>query len=384
MLNEPSQKPLRKRMIIVIVSLMIFFGAIFGFGLARSILIKRAFAAFTPPPSVISTDVARADNWQPTLTAPGSVVAINGVQVNPEIPGTVVKIYFESGQLVKAGQPLVQLDDSADVQDLKNFQAQLKLANITYQRQSKLYITRSAPAAELDSARASMDETRALMQKTQVLIDKKLIKAPFDGKLGIRQVNLGQYVAAGTALVSLQSMDPLYVQFSLPEQDLKSLSVGQPITLTVEAHGTQQFNGKINAINAQVDTETRNILVQGVVPNPQHLLYPGMYANVVVLLPQKTQVITVPQTAVTYNLFGDSVFIVRQDGTDKQGKPILRAFLTYVTTGDRRDNQVAILTGVKAGDVVVTSGQLKLQDKGTVAINNTTTTNDSKPVTTLH
>lgn len=383
--NKPTQKILSKPMIFMIIGLVIVFGAIFGWGFIRGLFMKQFFAHFTPPPATISTIKARAEVWQPNLTAPGTLVAINGVQVSSEVSGMVVKILFDSGQRVKAGQPLVQLDTDDDLQDLKNYEAQLRLAKISYERQSKLYKTGSAAAAALDEARATLQQTEALTGKTRVMIEKKTIRAPFDGKIGIRQVNLGQYLNAGTSIASLQALDPLYAQFSLPEQDLRFLTLGQSVQAQVESQGTATFPGKITAINSEVNNTTRNILIQATIPNPQNLLYPGMYAQVQVQLPQQNEIITLPQTAITYNLYGDTVFVVKPDGKkDKAGNPVLRAHLTYVTTGERRGNEVAILKGLQVGDEVVTSGQLKLQDGTAVTINNSVDVNTSTRATSQH
>lgn len=354
---------LSRNLIIMIIALVIVFGGIFGWGMVRSIFMQRYFANFQPPPVTISTTKAKTAVWQPFINAVGSVVAINGVQVTSEVPGMVVKINFQSGQLVKQGDSLVQLDIDEDLQDLKNFQAQLALAQITFRRQSILYKGRNVAKADLDQARATLEQAEANVGKTQVLIEKKNIKAPFSGKLGIRMVNLGQFIQAGTGVVSLQSTDPLYVQFTLPEQYLNSLRVGQLIELTVESQGNKIFSGKIDALNAEVSTDTRNILVQATVPNPQYLLYPGMFANVNVILPQQQNVVTVPQTAVIYNLYGDAVYVV------KSGK----AYIRYVTLGERRNNEVAVLKGLQAGEEVVTAGQLKLSDGVAVVVNNSIT-----------
>lgn len=379
-MEDAKRKSLIKPLIAMIIFLILVFGGIFGFGLMRSIFTQRYFANFQPPPPVISTTQALAKTWQPTIQAVGSLVAINGVQVTPEIPGMVVKIYFQSGQLVQQNQPLIKLDDSTDQQDLKSFQAQLTLGQISYHRQSILYKTGSAAAAALDQARATLQENEANVKRTEVIIDKKTIKAPFTGKIGIRQVNLGEYVAAGTPLVSLQSLDPLYVNFSLPEQYLKILTLNQSLQITVAAHGNQIFTGKITAINSQVDAQNRNILVQGTIPNAQYLLYPGMFTNVNVVLPQQQNVITVPQTAITYSLYGDSIYVVKEAGKDKNGKPILKAQIKYITIGDRQGNEVAITKGIAAGENVVTSGQVKLHDGSVVIINNTNNL-QSAPVT---
>lgn len=365
-----NNKPLLKRMIIMAVALIIFFGAIFGFGLVRSIMMQRFIANFKIPPVSVTTAKVQSLVWEPMLSATGSLVAINGVQVTSEVSGLVEKILFDSGSLVRKGDLLIQLDDAEDLQDLKNFQAKLNLADINYERQRKLYKTGSTAASALDEALATLQQSQAAVGKTEVLIEKKAIRAPFDGKIGIRQVNLGQFVNPGSALVSLQALNPLYVHFYLPEQDLKSLYLNQRVLIKVEGQPEKTFEGKITALNSEVNAQTRNLLVQATIPNPQLLLYPGMFAEVSVVLPQKSQVLTVPQTAVAYNLFGDSIFVVKKDGKDRKGNPATTVNLVYVTVGERRGNQVAILKGVKAGDEVVTSGQLKLQDGSSIAINN--------------
>lgn len=370
MTNNNKKKHLTSRMIIMIIALVIIFGGIFGFGVVRSIFMKKYFASFSPPPATISTAKARTIAWRPAINAVGSIVAINGAEIEPKVSGKVVKIGFESGQMVKAGDFIIQLDDDEEKADLENLTAQLKLAEITFRRQSILFKQQAVAAAGLDEARASLQQLRAQVAKAQELVVNKRITAPFAGRLGIRQVNLGQFLAAGTAIVSLQSMDPLYVNFSLPQQYLPDLYVGQDVQLQTDAFGAELFPGKINALNAEVNVNTRNILVQATIPNPKLKLYPGMFTNVNVLAKAPQQVIVVPQTSVTYNLYGNSVFVVKAESKDKEGKPILKAFAQYVTTGDNVGNEVIITKGLQAGDEVVTSGQLKLTDGAQVIINN--------------
>ncbi len=369
--TAPSPKPqLAKYMRRMIIILLIVFGTLLLFNVARHYFMQRFFAHFALPTVTISTTRATTDTWTPTIDAVGSVTAIDGVQVSPQVAGMITRIYFNSGQLVKKDDPLVQLDDRTDQQDLKNFKAQLDLAQISYDRQVSLVKTRSSSQASLDEATAQLQEAQAAYTKTQVLIDEKLIKAPFSGKIGIGNVNLGQYVSPGANLVNLQSLNPLHVQFSLPEQHFKSLYVNQPIQFSVDNYPGELFDGKITAIDAAINTDTRNILVEAVTPNDKLRLYPGMYANVHVLLPTQEHVVTVPQTAVSFSLFGDSVFVVTKSGEDKEGKPTYKAHRRYVLTGDRRGDQVAILKGIQASEEVVNSGQLKLEDGVDVMINN--------------
>lgn len=366
-----SRSPLAKRMIIMIIILVILFGGIFAFNIIRSVLTKKFFAEFKFPPVTVSSAKATLQTWQPFISSVGTLVAVNGVNVTTQVPGQVVSINFVSGQYVRAGEPIIKLDDRLDQQDLINFQSQLALAKTNYQRQLDLLKTKSTSQSNVDSAYATLQQTQAQVAKILVYIDQKNIKAPFDGRIGIRQVNLGQYISPGTPLVSLQSLNPLYVQFALPEQHFKSLYVAQPIEMTVITYGSEIFKGKINAIDATISSQTRNILVQAVVPNEKYRLFPGMSAAIRVLLPTQVNVVTVPQTAVDFSLFGDSIFVITPAGKDKEGVPLYKVHRQFVTTGERRDNEVAITTGLKAGQEVVSSGQLKLDEGTIVKINNT-------------
>lgn len=372
-----NKSPLAKRMIITAIILIVFFGLIFGFDGLRHYMMKKFFASYQPPPVTISSSKAKAEIWQPSIRAVGSLVAINGVNVTSQVAGQVIAIYFQSGQFVKMGQLIIKLDDRTDLEDLQNYQAQLKLDQLDFNRQNQLIKSKSVSQQAFDQAQAKLQQSTALVAKTQVLISQKTITAPFDGKIGIRMVNLGQYISPGTPLVNLQSFNPLYVQFSLPQQNLSQLFQGQMLRLKVDAYKGETFFGKVTAINSEVSNLTRNILVQGTIPNIDNRLYPGMFANVHVLLPKQENVVTVPQTAVTFNLFGDSVYVIRHEGSDKSGKPILRVHLQYVKTGERRNNAVAILSGIKTGDDVVTSGQLKLEDGTQVEINNSVNLNNA-------
>ncbi len=371
MTEQPPEKSLlRKRMITMLIIVIVLFGSIFLINGLRKFFMNRFFAHFSLGAVTISTTTAKQENWVPTINAIGSLVAINGVQVSPEVPGMVTEIFFQSGQVVKAGEKLVQLDDRVDQQDLVNFNSQLTLAQMNYDRQLQLLKTKSTSQASVDSANAELQQAQAGVNKTKILISEKLITAPFAGKIGIREVNLGQYVSPGTALVNLQSLNPLHVQFSLPEQNFKLLSYGQPIAMEVSNYPSEKFQGKITAIDAQVDPITRNILIEATVPNDNFKLYPGMFANVQVLLPTQYKVVTVPQTAVSISLYGSTVYVVEQKDKDENDHPIYKVRQQYVTIGDRRGNEIAILEGLKPGEQVVNSGQLKLDNGTEVKINN--------------
>jgi membrane fusion protein (multidrug efflux system) len=375
-----SKSPLAKRMIIMIMIVGILFGLIIAYNILRAIIMAHFFEQFKSPTLTISSAKATAKTWQPMINAVGTLVAVNGVDVTSQVSGQVVSIFFESGQFVKAGQPLIKLDDRTDQQDLKNFEASLKLSQINYQRQIDLLKTKSTAQSSVDQASAQLQEDQAQAQKTMILIDQKLIKAPFDGKIGIRQVNLGQYISPGTALVNLQSLNPLYAQFSLPEQYFKALYVNQPIEMTVTTYGDKIFTGKIRSIDSEINSQTRNLTIQAVIPNDQLQLYPGMSANINVLQPQQLNVITVPQTAIDFSLYGDSVFIlVKDDKTKDKDGPVYVVHRRYVTTGERRDNEIEVTKGLKPGEEVVTSGQLKLDDGTHVKINNSVNINSLSP-----
>jgi len=361
---------MKKRMIIMIIALFIVFGGIFGWDALRSYFMHQFFANFQLPPVTISSTKAKAQTWQPFLSTIGTLEAVNGVDISPEVSGTIEAIYFTSGEIIQKGDPIIKIDDRIELADLENNQAELKLAKLDYQRTKNLYEKKAVSKAKLDQSQAQLTQAQAAVDKSNALVQEKNITAPFTGKLGIRQVNLGQYLSPGATIVTLQALTPIFINFSLPEQDLRSLHVEQTIEIKVDTYPDKIFHGKITAINAKVDIHTHNILVQATLPNKNQLLYPGQFVNVKVLLPIKKNVITVPQTAVAYNLFGNSVFVIHQYGKDKNGKPILKVTRVYVTTGMQKSGQVAILTGIKAGDEVVTSGQLKLENNTRVVINN--------------
>ena len=358
-----------KRIIIVIVALGILFGLIFGFHVVRTIFIKKYVGQMLTQAPTISTTIAKQQTWNPTLPAVGNLTAVNGVDVNSQVPGQVIKIAFQSGQDVKKGDLLIQLDDSLDQQNLITQQAQLKFAEEDYNRKKTLAARKVIAQSDLDQSATNLKQAQAAVASAQLNIEFKKIKAPFDGRLGINQVNLGQYISPGQALVPLQQLDPLYVDFSLPEQQLKFLALDQLVEVSIDAYPNQKFTGKITAINAKSDPNTHTISVRATVPNPKIQLYPGIFAQVNVVLPTEQAVVTVPQTAISYSLHGDSVFVVVK-GKDEHGKPIQKVEQRFVTVGERRGDVAAILSGLQNGEEVVNSGQLKLQPGMTVNVNN--------------
>lgn len=362
-----------KRMIIMLISAFIVFGGVFGWKAVQSYFIGQYFAHYTPPPETVSASSARTETWQPTLSAVGNITAVNGVELSPEVPGVIERFAFESGQVVKKGDLLIQLDDSGDKADLAGLKAQLELARINYARQQTLRKQKLGSPSDLDTARTLLRQAEANVVSKETVIAKKAIRAPFAGRLGIRKVNLGQYVAPGTPLVSLQSVDPVYVDFALPEQHIHEVHAGQTVRVSVDAFPGEVFTGKITAVDAEVDPRTRNLSLQATLDNPQQRLQPGMFAAVKVLLPAQEQVVTLPRTAISYSLYGKSVYVIEERPAkkdDKNDAPVLVARQRFVETGQERGKEVAIVRGVKAGERVVTAGQLKLHDGAHVRIDN--------------
>ncbi|HTT56502.1 MAG TPA: efflux RND transporter periplasmic adaptor subunit [Opitutaceae bacterium] len=342
-----------------------------------SAMIAAGKAAKQPPVAVASTTAA-AQVWQRQFHAVGSVVAVKGVTVSNELAGTIRKIAFESGDRVKQGDLLVQLDIAPDEAQLRGLKAQAELSKLNLDRAQDLRRNNTNAQADLDAAQAQYDQAVAAVDALAATIAKKVITAPFDGRLGIRQVDLGQYLAAGTPIVSLQALNPVYVDFSLPQQDVVELQIGQTVQVRVDAYDGENFPGTVTAINSKVDDATRNIEVQATLPNPQERLKPGMFASVDVVLPQKDRFVTLPQAAVVYNPYGDAVYVIEKPGADAgAAADALVARQRFVQLGETRGDQVAVLKGINPGDQVVTAGQLKLRNGAAVQINNSAQPGDN-------
>jgi membrane fusion protein (multidrug efflux system) len=346
-------------------------GAIFGFQAFKSVMIAKFMATLSNPPQTVSTTTASSQEWRPQLEAVGSLRAVNGANLSGQVAGIVSKIHFESGTDVKKGDLLLELlaeDDKARLDALK---ATADLARITFDRDTALVKTNAVSQQTVDTDKGNLRNAQALVAQQQALVDYKSITAPFSGRLGIRQVDLGQYLAAGTTIVTLQQLDPIYVDFYLPQQALAQIKVGQDVTGRVDTFPDKTFVGKIAAINSLVDTTTRNVQVRATMENHQNLLLPGMFATMDIDTSAPQNYVTLPQTAIAYNSYGNIVYLVDDKGKDEKGQPKLTARQTFVTTGATRGDQVAVLTGVKDGDVVVTAGQVKLHNGSPVIINNT-------------
>ena len=321
-----------------------------------------------PPPISISADRVKSQNWERTLTAVGTFNAVKGLEIHPETTGIVREIHFQSGQMVKQNQLLFTLNDSIEQAQRKQQAAKLRLAELDYQRKASLGKTGLIDLATVDQAKAALDEAAAMLGQIDAMIAQKHIRAPFAGQAGIRQISIGEYVSPQTALVSLQTLTPIHFDFSLPEQFINQIKIQQDIVAQID--GTdKQFKGKITAINPAVDITSHNIQVQATFENDDHQLTPGIYATTVIHTGVTEPVLTVPQTALTYTLYGDSVFVI-SSSKNKDGKTELKVKRRNVKAGERRGSEVAINEGLKANELVVISGQLKLQDDAQVAISN--------------
>lgn len=356
----------------MIVMLVLVAAAFAGLGGMKYLQIKEAMSKMgPPPPATVSTTVAALDDWQPQLEAVGSLRAVNGADLAFEVPGIVEEIHFNSGDEVKAGTVLIKLRDDEDVSKLHSLQAVVDLAVITYQRGMKQLPSQTISQAAVDADKSELDAARANVAEQQALIDKKVIRAPFDGRLGIRAVDLGQYLAAGATVVTLQSLDPIYVDFFLPQQALDQIRIGQAVSANVDTYPGQLFAGEISAIEPKVDSASRNVRVRAALENRDRKLLPGMYATVDIATGAPQRYVTLPQTAITFNAYGNTVYIVDKGEAGADGQPQLTVRQSFVKTGETRGDQIAVLDGVKEGETVVTAGQLKLRNGAAVAVNNT-------------
>jgi membrane fusion protein (multidrug efflux system) len=322
-----------------------------------------------PPPPAVTTVVVKAQKWQPTLPAVGSLKAVNGVLVSTDLAGIVSEISFESGMPVKKGELLLKLDTKQERAQLTSAQAKLDLAKLTLARQKELFGKKASSKAEFDSAVAEERQAEAQVEEVKALIARKTIQAPFDGIIGIRQVNVGQYLNVGAPIAPLQSLDPIYVEFNIPQQSMDQIAKGKSLQVKAEGGAGETFAGEITAIDSRMDESTRNVLIEGTIRNPQQKLRPGMYSSVEVLLPEQQGVLALPASSINYAPYGDSVFVV-SDGKDEEGKPAKVVKQQFVKIGPSRGDLVAILSGVKEGDEVVSSGVFRLRSDSPVIVNN--------------
>src|ERR1700712_4062852 len=361
-IGDQRKRPVRmvRWFIIVGVLLAILVGGLVWFNYFRGKMIAQFFANNKPPPASVNIATAASEVLPNLLTAVGDLAAVHQFNVPSDVNGRITDILFTAGASVKAGTPLLQLFDAPEQADLASFKAQSTMAQLSLERAKQLASRQFGPQATVDQAQSAFDQANAGIARTQAIISQKQVRAPCDGDLGVRKVEVGQYLTAGTQIVSLTDLSQLYANFTVTEKDSGALKVGQTVRIQVDAYPGRTFEGKITTIEPQIATDTRNIRVQATIANPDKILKPGMFATTTVVLPDKPPVVTVPETAVDYTLYGDSIFLITEKKED-DGKTTLTAVRTFVQAGNRIEGRAEILSGVKAGDRVVAVGQLKLQ-----------------------
>jgi membrane fusion protein, multidrug efflux system len=367
--EKPAARPVRlvRWFIIVGLLLALLVGALVGFNAFRSHMIAQFFANNKPPPTSVAMVEAKSEMVPNLLTAVGDLASVHQVNVTSDVSGRITDIMFTAGASVKAGNPLVQLFDGPEQGDLASFKAQATGASLALDRAKQLAARQFGPQSTVDAAQATYDTATAGIAKTEAIISQKLVRAPFDGELGVRRVEVGQFLTAGTQIVTLTDLSMLYANFTVPERASAALKVGQTVRVSVDAYPGQTFDGKITTIEPQIAADTRNIRVQATIANPDKILKPGMFTTTTVVLPEKPPSVTVAETAVDYTLYGDSVFLITEKKGD-DGKTGLTAVRTFVRTGNRVNGRVEVLEGLKPGDRVVAVGQLKLQSGAAVTI----------------
>lgn len=368
---------MRGKVGIAIVLVLGALGVLGGIKFLQITTLIAASKSFTQPPESVSSAVVKEEKWQSTLSAIGSVTAAQGVTVTPEIAGLIREITFESGAVVAKGDLLVRLDTSSEEAQLRAIKAQVELARINLDRTKTLRDENMVPQADLDTAEANMKQNQANADAIQAVIDKKTIRAPFSGRLGIRQVNLGQYLDAGKPIVSLQSLTPIYADFSLPQQELARLKTGLRVRLGIDAFPGRQFEGELTAINPDLDSATRSVGLRASFENADGSLRPGMYARVEVLLPEENNVLVVPLTSVLNDPYGESVYVIESKSTVPGATPSLTVRRQIIKTGTTRGDFVTVEAGLKAGDKIASSGVFKLRPGMSVNENNDITPKSS-------
>jgi membrane fusion protein (multidrug efflux system) len=369
---------MKKRLIMAAIAVVAFLAALSAFHFVlKPAMIKKFVSQNAPPPASVSTEVARVEMLTPRTRAIGTLVAIQGVELSSQVSGIISKIQFDSGDTVAKDAELVLLDDEVEQADLLSNKATLREAMLEFQRQDDLMGRGFAAEAKLDEARAKRDSAAATVQRIRALINQKTIKAPFAGKLGLKKVDVGQFVDAGQVLVTIQQLDPIWVDFPVPEREISTLSPGQQIDVTVDAFPGETFNGTVEMLDARVSQDTRTLTVRGRLANPDQKLLPGMFANVSVRSGEPAPVVMVPRTAVTVSLYGDSIYVVKKGEADakasedgKTAEPELTAERRFVRVGATEGGRIAVLEGIKEGETVITTGQLKLRPGARIKTNN--------------
>ena len=356
-----------KRMLIMLFLCLLIIGGAFGYKIYVGKMTAQYMASMGVPPQTVSTIKAEMSEWQDQINAVGTLKAVQGIDITPEVSGVIKELAFESGLDIEKGTPLVYLNDKEDKAQLEALVVKLRLAEQVLARAQKQIAAKLISQAEYDANKAERDSLQAQVEQQKALVAKKTIYAPFAGRLGLRDVDPGDYVTAGTPIVTLQQLNPLHLDFTVPQQKLAQLQIGQKVDIKTNAFPDQVFEGTITAIDAQVDESTRNINVRARIENPDMILRPGLFATLALNIGEPTKYITLPQTAIAFNPYGSTVYTVQQDSNSATKQS---AHMSFVTTGQQRGDQIAVLSGVKEGDEIVTSGQLKLRNGSPIVINN--------------
>jgi membrane fusion protein (multidrug efflux system) len=360
-----------KPLLILILAVAVLMGGIYGWHLfVNKKFIEPMMKGMASAPQTVSTTIAAASAWQSRTQALGTLRAVRGADLAAQAAGVVDKIHIESGAEVAAGTVLLVLKPNDDPAKLAQLQAQAELASITLKRDQEQLEAQAVSQATVDTDVSNLKAARAQVAAQQALIEEKVVRAPFAGRLGIRLVDEGQYLAAGTTVVTLQALDPIYIDFYVPQQALARLKVKQAVSATVDAYPGVAFTGNIASVNSKVDSASRNVQVRASFANADRRLVPGMYANVDIDDGDPSTRVTLPQSAITYNPYGDTVYLVQKSGMDDKGNPKLTVLQRFVKLGNTRGDQVAVTSGVTAGDEVVSAGQMKLRNGSPVVINN--------------
>lgn len=359
-----------RRMAFMLIVVGAILAGFIGWKLFVGMMTKKFMASMSQKTEVVAAAPIGETDWTPVLRAVGNLRAVRGTDIAPQLAGIVADVPFKAGSDVKAGDVLLHLVDEDDVANLNALKAAAELARLTYERNKELVRTRAVSQAALDTAIANYRSAQAQVAAQQAIVNKKTIVAPFAGRVGIRLVDVGQYLAAGTKVTTLQQLDPIYIDFPLPQRNISSIEPGQPIAARTDAFPGITFDGKVVAIDSKVDPETRNVAVRAEVANPEHKLLPGMFGSVTITTGTPKKLLTLPQTSINYNPYGESVFVLKKDESSTPEKPVYVAQETFISTGETRGDQVAITGGLKSGEMVVTSGQIKLKNGTRVTINN--------------
>lgn len=358
---------MHKRMKIMLIGVTILFGSIFLYKMIVGVMIKKSMAQASKD-IMVSAMTVEYSTWKNELASTGSLRAIRGVNVTTELAGMVQTIYFKPGMNAAKDEILVQLNADPEIAQLHALEASVELAMTTLRRDKSQYAIRAVSQQTLDADEANLKNLRAQVAQQAAIVAKKTIRAPFAGRLGINNVNPGQYLNPGDNIVTLQTLDPIFVDFYMPQQKLANIKLEQPVIVTSNAYPHKSFKGKITTVNPAIDVSTRNVLVEATVLNAENELIPGMFAHVKITTGEPVSFLTIPQTAVAFNSYGNIVYVVKKSGKEG-GAPVLTAMQHFVTTGETRGEQIQVLKGLKKNDLIVTSGQLKLKNNSPIAIN---------------